>query len=386
MLAALGLSIGVATVMAMVAVGEGAKLEIQKKLERYGTNVLVVRPVRKEVAVGRSGQTSEPTSLFLTDAQRILEQIKSVEKIAPHMEGAATVKYGARVSQVVLDGSNSDFFELKNYTLASGRLFDSSELKSAKRVVIIGDQIKDVLFGSQEAVGKQLTLRRIPYDIIGVLQPKGINTDGANEDEHIVIPLKTMERRVLNKPYLTNIFVQVRNSHLIDSTELAIEQQLRDNHDLNRFDRRNDFTIGNQLRAVRTELEASRSFSLLTLSVAGLSLFVGGTGILAIMWLSVSERLPEIGLRMAIGATRRDLAFQFLAESVMLSFSGGMLGILLGLASAYFVGQLTDWVTAIPDDIVLMALGCSTLTGVLFGLVPAIIASAKSPIVCLSKT
>lgn len=385
LLAALGVSIGIAAVMSFIAVGQGAKEEISKKLENYGTNVLLVSAGKQEANMGRKKQTRDVTTLSLKDARKLSQEVAGITQIAPHQARGAQVKYDNRITSVTVDGSTPEYFELKNFVLASGRFFTADEDKLRARVAVIGYQIKEQLFPGTDPIGERLQIGKIPFEIVGVLKKRGITGNGANEDDRIVIPLQTALRRVFNVNYLQDILVQISSQQLIDQADADIKEVMRDSHRLDRFGKKNDFKVFNQIKAIEAEQEASETFNSLTLSVATLSLVVGGTGILAVMLLSVKERLPEIGLRMALGADRGDIVFQFLAESTMLSLTGTIIGIGMGYLSTYLVERFTDWSPIIPQDIIGYSFLFSLILGLIFGSYPAYQASKQNPVVCLNQ-
>lgn len=385
LLAALGVSIGIAAVISFIAVAEGAREEISKKLENYGTNVLLISAGKRESNTGRKSQTTDITSLSLRDARRVSEEVPGITRIAPHQARGAQVKYNNKVTNVTVDGSTPEYFALKNFTLATGRFFTANENKVKARVAVIGAQTAAHLFEGLDPIGERLMIGKIPFEIVGVLKKKGITGNGANEDDRIIIPLQTALRRVFNVNYLKDILVQVSSSDLLEQTDQEIRQVMRAAHKLDRRGKKNDFNIFSQIKAIEAEQETSETFSSLTLSVAGLSLVVGGTGILAVMLLSVKERLAEIGLRMALGASRGDIVFQFLTESALLSAMGTLMGIGMGFLSVYLVQRFTDWSAVIPLEIIGYSFLFSLVLGLIFGIYPAYQASDQDPVVCLNQ-
>jgi putative ABC transport system permease protein len=385
LLASLGVSIGMAAVISFVAVGNGARAEISRKLEKYGTNVLLISAGKQESKVGRKQQTTNVTTLKLKDAQRVAQEIPGILQVAPHQSRGARVKFNNKITIVTVDGSTHQYFELKNFTLASGRFFTALENKAKARVAVIGAQTAVHLFEGVDPIGEQLLIGKIPFEVIGVLDKRGMTGNGANEDDRIVIPLETALRRVFNVNYLQDILVQVASRDLLEQTALAIRQVMRDAHKLDRKGKKNDFRVFNQIKAIQAEQEATETFNSLTTSVAVLSLLVGGTGILAVMLLSVKERLAEIGLRMALGAGRGDIVFQFLAESTLLSLAGTVMGIGMGFLSTYLVEEFTDWATVISPDVIAYSLLFSLVLGLIFGSYPAYQASNQDPVVCLNQ-
>ncbi len=383
-LAMSGLVIGVAVVLVMVAVGEGAKHEVLVQIERFGTDTLVVMPAPAIAAPGRDLQSSKATSLRLGDAEAMVAECASVVRTAPARSGTKRVKHGPNSAMVTILGTTPVYQSIRSAPVASGRYFTAEEAAAASRVAVIGTTVVEKLFPDTNPLGAQFRVGHVPFRVIGVLESKGTSVDGnGDEDNQIIVPVKTAMRRVFNLQHLDQVFVQVSGSDKLARAETEIAELLRARHDLRRFRRSDDFMIEDQARALRVEMEAADSFTTMIAGLAGVSLFVGGIGILSIMLITVRERVGEIGLRMAIGARPRDILVQFISESLMLGACGGLFGMGLGLAIALGIGEFTDWTTQVSPEWGLAALVASVALGVVAGVYPAMRAARLDPIVAL---
>jgi putative ABC transport system permease protein len=382
-LSLLGITLGVATVIVMVAIGEGAEREILTQIESMGRNVLVVRAGEVRRVVGRERQTRSVTTLRLEDAEAILDECAAVREVAPSQERGFRIKYGNLSVAATVMGTTPNYLRIRNYTMGSGRFFTEEENRASLRVAVLGAQVHETLFDGDDAIGEIVRVANIPFVVIGVAEAKGLSAEGYNWDTQVFVPIRTALRRVFQLTYLSSILVQARNEGQMERAEAQIRELLRERHRLNRRRKDDDFTIQSQLQVRRAQEQTARSFTLLISGIAGVSLFVGGVGILAIMLMSVRERTGEIGLRMATGARRRDILLQFLVEALVLGFVGGLGGVAFGVAGAVGAGELTEWQTVVPPQIVLLALGFSLSVGLFFGVYPARRASLLDPIEAL---
>jgi len=383
--AIIGLSIGITTVLVMVSIGNGAKKKMTEQFEKMGANMIVVNSGKMSKVIGRQQQVSLVTTLILKDADAIGEECPFVEKVLPTADAYVKVRYGDAATMSMVQGVSSDYPEVKNFPVKEGRFFTSKEDKLSKRVAVLGSQVQTNLFGDRDPIGETIFIRNIPFEVIGTLTPKGVSADGANEDKVVVIPIQTSLRRVLNRDYLNRIFVQARNKEVMHSAESEIESLLRKRHKLNARNKENDFTLDNKLNAMNAEKESSRMFTWLIVGVGGISLLVGGIGVLAVMLLSIRERTSEIGLRISVGARKKDIVWQFLSEASILGVTGGLVGVVAGLLIAWIVGATTQWSTHISVDSVLFAVVFSMTIGLIFGVFPALKAAKLDPIQALQK-
>ncbi len=378
-----GIAVGVGAVLVMVAIGEGARAEIQARIESLGRNQLVVRPAEELPPPGRPGGRIQVPTLQLADA-RAIEGLGSVARVAPTRDGAVRLKFGRLSMTTDLRGTTPDYGQIRNFPTVSGRYFTAEENRDAARVVVIGDRIRERLFEDQDPLGQILRMGTIPMEIIGVLAPKGAGLDGgSDEDDWVLVPLNTALRRVTNLDHLSGLFVEAAGPDQTARAEADIAALLRQRHRLDELGRENDFNIANQDRVIAAELEANAQFRRLITGIAAVALLVGGVGILSIMLLSVRERRGEVGLRVAVGARSRDVRRQFLLEALMLGGAGGAVGAICGVVVAVALGRGTQWPTAVSLESLAVAAGAALTVTVLFGVVPAQRAAALDPIEAL---
>ena len=383
-LAMLGLVIGVAVVLVMVAVGEGAKHEVLGQIERLGAHSLVVAPAEVVPVPGREVQSRRATTLLLSDSEAIHSECGAVVGVAPISSGTKRIKFGSLSTMATIIGTNLEYQEIRNAQVAQGRYFTLAESMSGSRVAVIGATVSKNLFPMQNPVGAQIRVGHVPFQVIGVLASKGTSADGSgDEDNQVLVPVKTAMRRVFNVDHLNQIYVKAASREVLPYAEAEITTLLRTRHDLDRFRKLNDFEIEDQVRALRAEMDAADSFTTMIAGIAGVSLFVGGIGILSIMLITIKERVGEIGLRMALGARPRDILAQFLSEALLLGAFGGVFGLALGLGIAFGIGELTEWATYVSPEWCVTALAASLVLGVFAGVVPALKAARLDPVVAL---
>jgi putative ABC transport system permease protein len=379
-LALMGITIGVAAVIIMVAVGKGAQSEVLRIIQEMGSNLLVVSAERTRAFGGGRFDTGNVVTLMRSDSEAILEHCPSVALVAPAQHKRLQAKHETAAVQTKVLGTTPEYVEIRNFQVVKGRFFWPEEEKASKRVAVLGAVVAYNLFGTDNPIGEIIRIEKIPFEVVGVLKPKGISPEGANEDDQIMIPLRTALRRVFNQSHINNIYVRAESREAMKTAEIEMRQVMRDRHRLERRNRPDDFTIQNQLTTIEAEQTATESFTLLISAIAAISLFVGGIGILAVMQIAVRERTSEIGLRMAVGARRSDILVQFLAEALVQGLVGGAIGVLLGVTGALIVGWTTHWHTVIPLDYVALALVVSLSIGLFFGVFPARRASLLFPI------
>ena len=310
--AIIGISIGITSVIVMAAIGLGARNEIDDQFSKMGVNLIIINSGKLENSIIRTAETNRVTTLKLKDALAIKEQCSGVERVMPSIDGSLKVKYKGVSTTTLVFGVTSDFPEVNNFPVRYGRFFSETENKLSKRVVVLGEEVRKNLFSFEDPVGERIRIDNIPFEVVGVLISRGLSPDGANLDNKVIIPLNTAQRRVFNVTHLNQIYVNVRRAEDMYATEKEIELLLRDRHRLDILDKANDFTISNQLRAIETQKETTKMFNWLITGVAGISLIVGGVGVLAVMLLSVKDRTGEIGLRLSVGARKKDIVWQFL--------------------------------------------------------------------------
>lgn len=382
-LALTGISIGVAAVIIMVAIGQGAQQGVIRQIERMGTNVLTIKAGQVRKMIRRERQYGDVTTLTVRDSEAITREFPYVTATAPVQARTMRVKYGNISTMTEVVGTTTNLKDIRNYNMTCGRFFSPDENKAGIRVAVIGIDIYKNLFKNLDPTGEIIRINKIPFEVVGVLKPIGISAEGGNEDNRVIIPMRTALRRVFNIKHMKMIYVQTRDKELMNMAEAEIRELLRERHGLVQREKTDDFTIKNQVTALKVERESTDSFTSLIAGIAAIALLVGGIGILAIMLLAVKERTNEIGLRRAVGARSRDILFQFLSEALLLGLAGGLIGILTGAAGAVVIGITTALTTTIPFH----AIGLSTLfslsVGLFFGVYPARKASLLNPVEAL---
>jgi putative ABC transport system permease protein len=372
---------GVAAVLVTSALGKGAQSEVLQGVEAMGTNLVVVRPAPVKRLVARKGVRGSVTSLRVADHEAIAA-LADVAAVAPGADGAVRAKAGGGSMRVSLLGTTTTLAGLRNLSLRAGRFFDAEEEAEARRVAVLGSRVAQTLFPEDEPVGATLRLRGIPFEVIGVLQAKGVLADGSDQDNQVFIPIRTALRRVFNSTWLSAVFLGVRDPRRLDQTEDEVRTLLRERHRLD-AGKPDDFAVQNQAKLLAMQRMTSDSLTLLASGLASVSLLVGGTGILALMLLSVKERTVEIGLRMAVGARPRDILVQFLTEATLLAVWGWFAGLAVAVLGATMLSMGTEWKVGLPTEAVVASLAMTALTGLGFGAFPARRAALLPPIQAL---
>jgi putative ABC transport system permease protein len=381
LLSIIGIVVGVGAVILMVSAGRGAEKQILDRIQGMGTNLVIVNAGRTSIIAGRQRQMDTVRTLLVSDAQTIAKECPSVALATPAVSKKLTLRWEDQDAVTNVVGMTADGLKVRNFEVTSGRAFDPEESRAAKRLAIIGPTASANLFGSADPVGQQIRVNKVPFEVIGVTTPKGMDINGLDQDDLIIVPLETAMRRLLNLDYVHTVYAQARSSAAISSAEREIAELLHQRHRLG--DKQDDFTIQNQATLLATERETTGSMTLLIGSVAGISLLVGGVGILAVMLMSVRERTQEIGLRRAVGALRRDIRTQFLFESGLLAGTGGMVGVIGGIGLSLVVSGLGYWPAVISWPAAAIAFAFSVGVGVFFGLYPAFRAARLEPIEAL---
>ncbi len=382
-LASLGILIGIASVIVMVAIGKGSQKEVMDIIAGMGENLITVNAGEMKRRGGRLRLTGNVTTLTVRDANRIMDEITDVEAVAPYEEKRMVAKFGNNSAETTIAGSSSDFPVVRGYRIESGEYFSEKDSKTASRVAIIGTTAVKNIFGEEDPLGQVIKVHFIPFKIIGVFEPKGVDTNGLDQDDLILIPISTYMRRIVNQKHITRIFIRASLRENIGKASEAISELLRESHKLT-HDRNDDFTLISQLDMEELKKETTEMFTKLIVGVAGISLLVGGIGVLAVMLISVKERTREIGVRRAVGATRRDIIRQFLYESLIIGFLGGGLGIVLGVGLTLGLTHWGDWTLILDQNSIWIASWACAGLGVLFGVFPAIKASKLDPMEALT--
>ena len=381
LLSMLGIVVGVGAVVLMVSVGRGAKKRILDRIRDMGTNLIVVNAGQTRIIAGRQLQMGTVTTLVSEDAEAIVKGCSSVAFAAPATSRKLAARFESENTNTNVAGMTPDGFRIRNIEIAAGRFFDDEQNRGRRRVAILAPTVVSNLFGDTDPVGLHIRIGRVPFEVIGVTKPKGVDANGVDQDDLIIVPLETAMRRLFNVTHIQIIYVQARNAEYLGRAEKEIRDILQKRHRLR--NKPDDFTIQNQATLLAAEREMSDSMTLLIGSVAGISLLVGGVGILAVMLISIGERRVEIGLRRALGARRKDILLQYLIESVLLAGIGGGIGIAFGIGSAYVVSGLGYWEVLISWPAVAIAFAFSVVLGIFFGIYPASRAARLEPIQAL---
>ena len=383
-LALSGTALGVGAVLIMTAVAEGAKEQVLTEIAALGRNLLVVSAGDAARVPWRRRTTPKVTTMRLGDADALRKRAPLVRAVAPAQDRTLRAKYGQISTITKVLGTTPAYEGVRNFRTVSGRYFTEEEDRTSARVAILGSRVRELLFPDEDPLGKTMRLGRVSFRIIGVLESKGSTVDGlSGEDNQVVIPLQTALRRVFNLNYLKMIYVQVTDGDRLMEAEDQISTILRDRHRMAELGKEDDFAIQNQRLVLAARMETVSSFRSMTLWLGSVALLAGGVGILSIMLLSVRERRNEVGLRVAVGARRKDILTQFLVESLFLGTAGGVVGVFLGLGAALAISYWTEWTTRVSWVVVGVAVGSALLVGVLFGVFPAQRAAALDPIEAL---
>jgi putative ABC transport system permease protein len=378
----LGIIIGVGAVITMVALGEGAQQAVTQRIQALGSNLLFVGP-----GSSRSGpvMTAAGSSVRLTrkDIEAVQAQCEEIVEAVPEFSRGAQVKYGNKNWSTRITGTTPNYGEVRNVSAVAGRYFTAQEEAARARVCLIGSTVRDNLFApGEDPLGKTLRISRMNFQIIGVLETKGQSGGWMNPDDQVLIPLATAQMRLFGVDYISNSALKVADAALMDKAFYDVERVLRQQHRL-RDSQDNDFTIRNQADILSTFEETSKTFTSLLAGIAGVSLIVGGIGIMNIMLVSVTERTREIGIRKAVGAKRRDIMIQFLMEALALSLTGGLIGVLLGVGISNLLARLAGWNTLISPESIGVSFLFAAAVGIIFGLYPARRAALQDTIVAL---
>jgi putative ABC transport system permease protein len=375
----LGIIIGVSSVISMLAIGEGSKRSIEKQIEELGANMIVVNPTNAIVGGIRQNGVIVQT-LELKDYQAIMSEVPYLESCSPYVTKSGQAIYGPNNTPTSIYGINEDYMEIRRLSVAKGEMFSDQDMKMAAKVCVVGQTIVDNLFkNGEDPLGQVIRFDKVPFRIVGVLAPKGYNSMGRDQDDIIVAPFTTIQKRLLAIPYMHGIYVSVADKKYTNNVIREITGVLRQTHGISRM-QEEDFTVRSLEEMSSVLTMATNVLTILLACIGGISLLVGGIGIMNIMYVSVTERTREIGLRMSIGAKGRHILFQFLIESIIISVSGGIIGVALGVGAALALRSLLGWpVSVLLYSVIISFLVC-TFTGIFFGWYPARKASRLNPI------
>ncbi|GAB4229813.1 MAG: ABC transporter permease [Deltaproteobacteria bacterium] len=380
----LGMIIGVAAVIIMVAIGEGANRRISAQIASVGSNLLLVLPGSTTSGGLRSGFGAAPT-LTMSDARAIGKELSSVRAASPAMRSSGPVVYGNQNWSTILQGAAPEYLDMREWRVTSGRNFTAQEMEAASKVCLLGRTVSDYLFGTEDPVGKIVRIKRSPFTVAGVLERKGQSPQGQDQDDVVILPITTLQKKLSGSAHagaVGVIMVQAVDADRIKEAERQVSSLLRQRHRIGPG-QDDDFSVRNLSEMLALAESATRIMSLLLGGIASVSLVVGGIGIMNIMLVSVTERTREIGIRMAVGARERDILSQFLIEAVLLALTGGAFGILLGAGGAVLTSRFAGWTTVLSPAAIFLAFGFSAAVGVFFGFYPARKASRMDPIEAL---
>lgn len=376
-LTVLGVVIGVTSVIAMIFLGDGTTAYVSQSISKLGSNMLIIVPGQDQH--GPPGRDASIPLFEMSDIQAIKSEIYGIKAVAPWSSKKMSAVYGNKNHSSPIEGSDNDYFIVKEWEFASGRNFSSSELKSGKAVCIIGETIRKELFGEQEAVGTNIRLEKISCQVIGVLHTKGASTFGMDQDDVIVVPLKMFQRRISGDQSVPMIQVSATDDVSTNIVKDSLTELFRDRRNIRKGEEDN-FIVRDMKDIIKTISATTNKLTILLGAVAAISLLVGGIGIMNIMLVSVTERTREIGIRLAIGALEREVLLQFLVEAIVLSSLGGIIGIVLGISIAAAASTMFEIPFIFNQNIVLISFLFSTLVGIVFGYFPAKKAAKMDPI------
>ena len=378
LLTMLGIIIGVAAVIAMVSVGMGVRSNVVDSISRLGSNMLIVMSGSSNRGGVRGGAGSV-TTLTYDDAKAIKDRVKNIDYISPTVQGSYQVVYGHENWSTSVTGVIPEYAAIQSLTMQSGIFFTEHDVEVRNRVAVIGPTVAANLFDTVNPVGKKIRVGNAPYTVIGLLASKGQSTGGQDQDDVVLIPLTTAQERLMGITYVRSVNVQVSSQDKMDEVQANIEKLLRQRHRI-REGNDDDFNVRNMTSLMETMTQTTTMITLLLGSIAGISLVVGGIGIMNIMMVSVTERTREIGIRKAIGATYNSIMLQFLIESTMISILGGIIGIGIGIGAAKAISEFGNFTTVISSLSIIASFGFSLFVGIFFGMLPARKAARLDPI------
>lgn len=379
LLTMLGIIIGVASVIAMLSIGEGSKQSIRTQLSSMGTNMLFIQP-GSDFRGGVRQDFSESQSLTLDDLEALKNKNTTLTDVSPQVNAGGQVIFGANNWPTSMYGVSPEFLPIKKLDVKTGSMFSENDLKSASKVVVLGQTVVENIFKNGEnPIGQTIRFNKIPFKIIGVLSEKGQNTFGQDQDDIILAPYTTVQKRILAKTHVQSILASAKSEELAPAAVNEMTDIMRESHKLNVGDE-DDFTIRSQEELISTFSSTSEMLTVLLVAIAGISLAVGGIGIMNIMYVSVTERTREIGLRMAVGGRNSDILLQFLIEAILISICGGIIGVFIGIGSSAAVSTILNWPIIITVESIVISFAVCAITGIFFGWYPARKAAYLDPI------
>jgi putative ABC transport system permease protein len=374
----LGIIIGVAAVIAMVSIGNGAKAQVEERIANLGENVILILSGNTSRAGVRSGLGGSPT-LTVEDAEAIEREVAGITAVSPEVRTSTQVIAGNQNWYTLVLGEAPDYLDIRQWQLADGSFFTDQDVRGANKVALIGSTIVDQLFGDENPIGQVIRIKLVPFVVVGLLATKGFSVTGSDQDDVVIVPYTSAMKRVTGATTMRAINVQVEGPELIEQVQQEITQLLRQRHRIQE-DRDDDFVVRNQQEIAEAATATSRTMTVLLGAIASVSLVVGGIGIMNIMLVSVTERTREIGIRMAVGARGGDILRQFLIEAITLSSIGGLIGVGFGIGTSRILSALAQWPTLTSPESIVIAFVVSAAIGVFFGYYPARKAAELDPI------
>ncbi len=379
LLTMLGIIIGVASVIAMLAIGQGSRQSIQDQISKMGSNMLIIQPGSGMYRGARMASSGSQTLVF-TDYEAIKKDCPDISAVSPLVNASGQAIYGANNWPVSMQGIGTEYPAIRKIDVADGQMFTERDIRSAAKVCLLGKTVIDNLFGEGvDPVGLTIRYNKIPFKVIGTLTPKGENAMGQDQDNLILAPYTTVQKRLLGITYLNEIFASARSEEATNEARTELETVMRQQHKL-KTGEDDDFNVRSQEEILSMFSSTSNILTTLLAVIASISLFVGGIGIMNIMFVSVTERTREIGLRMAVGARGMDILTQFLIEAVLISVIGGIIGVLLGVGSSFIIKDVLNWPIIISTFSIILSFVVCSVTGVFFGWYPAKKAADLDPI------
>jgi putative ABC transport system permease protein len=378
----LGIIIGVASVIAMMAIGQGSKQSIRNQISSMGSNMLFVQP-GSDFRGGVQQDFSQSQTLTLNDLKALQERNTMLTDVSPQVNGNGQVIFGANNWPTSIYGVSPEFLDIKKLDVKEGTMFTAKDVTSAAKVAVIGQTIVENLFtNGEDPVGQTIRFNKIPFKVIGVLTEKGQNTFGQDQDDIILAPYTTVQKRILAATHVQSILASAKSEEVAEQAADEMANIIRESHHL-KEDEEDDFNVRSQQELISTFSSTSEMLTILLVAIASISLVVGGIGIMNIMYVSVTERTREIGLRMAVGGRNKDILLQFLIEAILISVTGGLLGILIGIGSTLAVSGYLNWPTIITTQSIIISFAVCAITGIFFGWYPARKAANLDPITAL---
>jgi putative ABC transport system permease protein len=378
LLTVLGITIGIAAVICVVAIGKAGQAQVEQQMNNLGDAFVWIEAGGRAVNGVRTG-THGTKSLVLADAIAIKNQISLIKSVSPNVDGSIQIIYANQNWYTGYRGVSPEYFDIKRWGRDQGAFFTADDVERSADVCVIGRTVRDQLFGAKDPIGQVIRVRNLPCKVVATMRPKGLSVSGQDQDDTVIMPYTTVMKKIKGNNWLDDILCSAVSTDVVKLAGQQAGALLRDRHHL-RPEEDDDFNIRNPEDIIQAQLEASRTMTLLLVAIASISLLVGGIGIMNVMLVSVTERTREIGVRVAVGATEEAIQLQFLGESVMLSLAGGAAGVLLGVIGSTFVGRTLQWPMQLSIEAVILAALFSVAVGIFFGYYPARKASRLDPI------